>query len=256
MEEIPMSDIRIERHDRVVTVGLDLHILNVLNHELLTEVINLLRPLDLDPDVGCFVVAGRQRLFEADPGVKSVTGEAATGMAVDDCSSLWEEFARLRTPKVAAVDGCALGSGCELATMCDVVIAGESAVFGQPEIKLGAVPGVGGTQRLTRLVGRAKAMDLILTGRAMSAPEAERCGLVSRLVANGQALAEAQQLATVIASYGGATISAAREAVDRALKTSPGDGAPVERRAFAPFTLDQQGRTGKVPNQRPPHFWS
>jgi enoyl-CoA hydratase len=256
MEEIPMSDLKIERHDRVVTIRLDLHILNVLNHELLAEVLDLLRPLDLDPDVGCFVVAGRQRLFERDPDVTSVAGEAAAEMAVDDCSSIWEEFARLRTPKVAAVDGCALGSGCELATMCDVIIAGESAVFGLPEIKLGAVPGIGGTQRLTRLVGRAKAMDLILTGRAMSAPEAERCGLVSRVVANGQALAEAQQLAMVIASYGGVTVDAARESVDRALKTSPGDGAPIQRRTFAPFTLDQQGRTGKVPQQRPPHFWS
>jgi enoyl-CoA hydratase len=162
-------------------------------------------------------------------------------MAAEDYFAGWEEFAALRTPKIAAVNGYALGGGCELAMMCDFIIAGESAVFGQPEIKLGVIPGIGGTQRLTRLVGKAKAMDLVLTGRTMDAAEAERSGLVSRVVPDDRVLDEATEAAEAIASYGRAAVTAAREAVDRALETGLRDGILFERRVFhALFATEDQ----------------
>ncbi|WP_328771786.1 enoyl-CoA hydratase-related protein [Streptomyces sp. NBC_00286] len=238
-----MNNLKIERHGRVVTVRLHRpHVLNALSSELMAELLDVLRPLDRDPDVGCFVVTGSEKVFAAGADIKEMAGKSAVDMAAEDYFAGWEEFAGFRTPKIAAVNGYALGGGCELAMMCDLIIAGESAVFGQPEIKLGVIPGIGGTQRLTRLVGRAKAMDLILTGRTMDAREAESSGLVSRVVPDERVLAEATEAAETIASYGRPAVTAARESVDRALETGLRDGLLFERRVFhALFATEDQG---------------
>ncbi|MDG4861532.1 enoyl-CoA hydratase-related protein, partial [Streptomyces sp. T-3] len=194
-------NLKIDRDDRVVTVRLHRPaVLNALSHDLMTELLDALRPLDRDPDVGCFIVTGSSnRVFAAGADIKEMAGKSAAEMAAEDYFAGWEEFAAFRTPKIAAVNGYALGGGCELAMMCDFILAGESAVFGQPEIKLGVIPGIGGTQRLTRLIGRSKAMDLVLTGRTMDASEAERAGLVARVVPDDRVLEEAMAAAAAIA---------------------------------------------------------
>ncbi|MFI8931210.1 enoyl-CoA hydratase-related protein [Streptomyces sp. NPDC053474] len=240
-----MRNLKIERDGRVVTVRLHRpDVRNALNHDLMTELLDELRPLDRDPDIGCVVVTGSDRVFAAGADIKEMADKSAAWMAAEDYFAGWEEFAALRTPKVAAVNGYALGGGCELAMMCDLVIAGESAVFGQPEVTLGVIPGIGGTQRLPRLVGKAKAMDLVLTGRRMGAAEAERCGLVSRVVPDAHVLAEATEAAAVIASYGRAAVRAAREAVDRALETGLRDGILFERRVFHGLFATEDQREG------------
>ncbi|WP_406329753.1 enoyl-CoA hydratase-related protein [Streptomyces sp. NBC_00203] len=252
-----MNNLKIEQDGGVVTVRLHRpHVLNALSAELLTELLDILRPLDEDPQVGCFVITGSERAFAAGADIKEMAGRTASEMAAEDYFSGWEEFAAFRTPKIAAVNGLALGGGCELAMMCDLIIAGESAAFGQPEIRLGVIPGIGGTQRLTRLVGRAKAMDLILTGRTMDAQEAERAGLVSRVVPDGRVLPEALEAATVIASYGRPAVTAARECVDRALETGLGDGVLFERRVFHGLfaTEDQKEGMSAFLEKRTPVF--
>ncbi|MER6091071.1 enoyl-CoA hydratase-related protein [Streptomyces bluensis] len=252
-----MNTIKLERHDRVVTVRLHRpQVLNALSSELMTELLDALRPLDTDPEVGCFVVTGSEKVFAAGADIREMSGKSAVEMAAEDCFAGWEEFASFRTPRIAAVNGYALGGGCELVMMCDLVIAGESAVFGQPEIKLGVIPGIGGTQRLTRLVGRAKAMDLILTGRTMDAREAERSGLVSRVVPDERVLAEAVQAATAIAGYGTPAVRAARECVDRALETGLTEGTLFERRVFHALfaTQDQKEGMSAFLEKREPNF--
>lgn len=237
-----MNFLKLERHGPVVTVRLHRpEVRNALSSGLLAELLDVLGPLDTDPEVGCFVVTGSDTVFAAGADIREMAGRTAAQMAAEDYFAAWEDFTALRTPKIAAVNGYALGGGCELAMMCDLVIAGQSAVFGQPEIKLGVIPGIGGTQRLTRLVGRAKAMDLILTGRTMDAREAGSCGLVSRVVPDGQVLPEAMEAAATIASYGRAAVTAARECVDQALETGLRDGLLLERRVFhALFATDDQ----------------
>ncbi|WP_411054673.1 enoyl-CoA hydratase-related protein [Streptomyces sp. E11-3] len=251
-------NLKIDRDGRVLTVRLHRPaVRNALSHDLMTELLDTLRPLDRDPEVGCFVVTGSSdKVFAAGADIREMAGRTASEMAADDYFAGWEEFAAFRTPKIAAVSGYALGGGCELAMMCDLVIAGESAVFGQPEIKLGVIPGIGGTQRLTRLVGRAKAMDLVLTGRTMDAAEAERSGLVSRVVPDEAVLDEATRAAAAIASYGRAAVTAAREAVDRALETGLRDGILFERRVFHALfaTEDQSEGMSAFLEKRPPRF--
>ncbi|WP_037675826.1 enoyl-CoA hydratase-related protein [Streptomyces griseus] len=252
-----MNNLKIERDGGVVTVRLHRpHVLNALSCELLDELLDTLRPLDTDPEVGCFVVTGSEKVFAAGADIKEMSGRTAAEMAAEDYFAAWQDFTALRTPKIAAVNGYALGGGCELAMMCDLVIAGESAVFGQPEIKLGVIPGIGGTQRLTRLVGKAKAMDLILTGRTMDAREAEASGLVSRVVPDERVLPEALEAAATIASYGRAAVTAARECVDRALETGLRDGILYERRVFHALfaTEDQKEGMTAFMEKRPPVF--
>ncbi len=249
--------LKTERTGRVVTVRLHRpEVLNALHSGLMRELVDTLTPLDRDPDVGCFVVTGSERVFAAGADIGEMAGKSAVDMAAEDYFAGWDAFAALRTPKVAAVSGYALGGGCELAMMCDVVIAADTARFGQPEVKLGVIPGIGGTQRLTRLVGRAKAMDLVLTGRLMDAGEAERCGLVSRVVPAGRLAAEAAETAAVIASYGKMAVTAAREAVDRALETTLREGILFERRLFHSLfaTADQAEGMRAFLDKRPPTF--
>jgi enoyl-CoA hydratase len=226
-------NLKIERDDRVVTVVLHRpHVGNALSTELMTELIDALQPLDRDPAVGCFVITGSDRAFAAGADIREMAGKSFADMVAEDFFAGWDAFAALRTPKIAAVAGYALGGGCELAMMCDLIFAARGARFGQPEINLGVMPGIGGTQRLTRLIGRAKAMDLILTGRTMDAAEAERAGLVSRVVPDDRLLAEAAEAAAFIASRGRTATRLAREAVGRAEEVSLREGLLFERRAF------------------------
>jgi enoyl-CoA hydratase len=252
-----MNNLKIERDDRVVIVRLHRpEVLNALNSELLAELLDALTPLDRDPEVGCFVITGSERAFAAGADISEMAAKSSVDMFTEDYFAGWDAFAALRTPKIAAVAGYALGGGCELAMMCDFVIAADTAKFGQPEIKLGVIPGIGGTQRLTRLVGKAKAMDLILTGRMMGAEEAERAGLVARVVPADQLLAEAMDTAATIASYSKPTTMVAREAVERALEVGLSEGVLFERRTFHALfaTADQKEGMAAFLAKRPAHF--
>jgi enoyl-CoA hydratase/carnithine racemase len=252
-----LNHIRVEREDRVVTVRLHRpEVLNALSSELMTELVTTLQPLDRDPGVGCFLLTGSERAFAAGADIREMAAKTAGEMFGEDYFAGWEAFTALRTPKVAAVSGYALGGGCELAMMCDLVIAADNAVFGQPEITLGVIPGIGGTQRLTRLVGKAKAMDLILTGRTMDAAEAERSGLVSRVVAAERLMAEATSVARTIAGYGKHATMAARETVDHALEVGLAEGIRYERRVFHALfaTEDQKEGMSAFLEKRPPKF--
>ncbi|MFE9664005.1 enoyl-CoA hydratase-related protein [Streptomyces sp. NPDC005955] len=249
--------LKVERHDRVVTVRLHRpEVRNALNTALLEELLDTLGPLDGDPEVGCFVITGSHGVFASGADIREMAERSAPEMFAADWFARWELFASLRTPKVAAVAGFALGGGCELAMMCDTVIADTTAVFGQPEITLGVIPGIGGTQRLTRLIGKAKAMDLILTGRTMDAAEAERSGLVARLVPAGELDSEAAEFARVIASRSRPAALAAREAVGQALESGLGEGLRYERRVFHSLFAgaDQKEGMRAFLEKRPPQF--
>ncbi|HST80908.1 MAG TPA: enoyl-CoA hydratase-related protein [Kineosporiaceae bacterium] len=225
--------VRIERAGRVITAYLNRpERLNALSSEVMTQLVGALTPFDRDATVGCFVVTGTGRAFAAGADIREMASLTQHDVVTEDYFAGWEAFAALRTPKVAAVNGYALGGGCELAMMCDVVLAADTAVFGQPELALGVIPGIGGTQRLTRLVGRARALDLILTGRRLSAAEAEQWGLVSRVIPADTLLAAAAEIAATIAGFSLPAVTAAREAVDRALETGLREGLLFERRAF------------------------
>ena len=232
----------IEQLGRVVVVRLNRpEALNALNTEVMNEMADRLRPLDRDPGVGCFVITGSERAFAAGADIKEMHNQSYMDMMRDDFFAGWDAFANLRTPRIAAVSGYALGGGCELAMMCDMIFAADSARFGQPEIKLGVIPGMGGSQRLTRLIGKSKAMDMILTGRMMSADDAERAGLVSRVVPAAQLMEETLAAARQIAGYGKPSAMVAREAVDRALEVGLREGILFERRTFhALFATEDQ----------------
>lgn len=255
-----MSDyetIRAERRDRVALITLHRPaVLNALNATLMRELSGLLRELDADPGVGAIVLTGSDRAFAAGADIAELVDRDAADLLADDPFADWDRAAATRTPLIAAVAGHALGGGCELAMLCDVVIAADTACFGQPEIGLGVIPGIGGTQRLTRAVGKAKAMDLILTGRTMDADEAERCGLVSRVVPADRLLDEAMAVAAGIASRSRPVAHAAKEAVNRAFETTLAEGVRFERRSFgALFALDDQteGMTAFL-HKREPDF--
>ncbi len=217
--------------------------LNALNDALMDELGDALKGYDADPGVGCIVITGSDKAFAAgaDIGVLAQHDFVSAYMS-DLITRNWETIRGIRKPVIAAVAGFALGGGCELAMMCDIVIAADSARFGQPEIKLGIIPGAGGTQRLPRAVGKAKAMDLVLTARMMDAAEAERCGLVSRVVAADQLLDEALAAAAAICALGATSVMAAKESVNRAYESTLSDGIMVERRLFHALfgTADQQ----------------
>jgi enoyl-CoA hydratase len=231
-------------------------VLNALSSKVMNELAETLKPLDRDPTVGCFVLTGTEKAFAAGADIKEMVDKSYMDMFHEDFFAGWEKFYSLRTPKIAAVSGFALGGGCELAMMCDIIYASKSAKFGQPEIKLGVIPGMGGSQRLTRLIGRAKAMDMILTGRMMDAEEAERSGLVARVFENDKLIEEAMKAAGTIASYGKASTVAAREAVDRADEVSLREGLLFERRVFHALfaTEDQKEGMAAFVEKRPPNF--
>ena len=231
-------------------------VLNALSSTVMKDLAEALKPLDRDPTVGCIVLSGTEKAFAAGADIKEMAGKSYMDMFHEDFFAGWEDFWSLRTPKIAAVSGFALGGGCELAMMCDIIYASKSAKFGQPEIKLGVIPGMGGSQRLTRLIGKAKAMDMVLTGRMMDAEEAERSGLVARVFENDQLVDEAMKAARTIASYGKAATIAAREAVDRADEVSLREGLLFERRLFHSLfaTEDQKEGMAAFFEKRPANF--
>ena len=257
MTEAQSEPLIVTRDGGVVLVRMNRPgVLNALSSKVMQDLADTLKPLDRDPDVGCIVLTGTEKAFAAGADIKEMAGKPYMDMFHEDFFAGWEEFYRLRTPKIAAVSGFALGGGCELAMMCDIIYAGKSAKFGQPEIKLGVIPGMGGSQRLTRLIGRAKAMDMILTGRMMDAEEAERSGLVARVFENDQLIDEAMKAAKIIASYGKAATVAAREAVDRADEVSLREGLLFERRVFHALfaTEDQKEGMAAFVEKRPANF--
>jgi len=231
--------------------------LNALNSALMDELGAALTAFDADPDIGCIVLTGSEKAFAAGADIGAMaTYTFADVYKSDYITRNWETIRSVRKPVIAAVSGFALGGGCELAMMCDVIIASESAKFGQPEIKLGVIPGAGGMQRLPRAVGKAKAMDMALTGRMMDAAEAERGGLVSRVVADDQLMTEALGAALMICNYSLPSVMAAKEAVNQAFEGSLSEGVRFERRLFHALfaTEDQKEGMDAFINKRKPAF--
>ena len=230
--------------------------LNALNTQLISELNQALGAFEADPEIGAIVLTGSERAFAAGADVKEM--EAMDFMAANrsDFIASWQEVARLRKPIIAAVAGYALGGGCELAMMCDIIIADENAKFGQPEINLGAIPGAGGTQRLTRAVGKAKAMEMVLTGRMMDAEEAERASLVARVVPTTDLLDEALKLAETIAEKSQPMVALAKEAVNVAYETTLAEGIRFERRVFYATFASEDRREGMQAfvEKRTPNF--
>jgi enoyl-CoA hydratase len=206
--------------------------LNALNVAVMNEVTAALAAFDADDSIGCIVLTGSEKAFAAGADIKEMLDVDYPEVFLKDWFAQWERVAAARKPTVAAVAGYALGGGCELAMLCDIIIAADTARFGQPEIKLGVIPGIGGTQRLTRQIGKAKAMEMILTGRMMDAEEAERAGLVARIVPAAELLAEAMKSAEAIAAMSLPSVLLAKEAVNRAYESTLGEGVRFERRAF------------------------
>ena len=216
--------------------------LNALNGQLMDELTAALDAAEADPSVGCMVITGSDRAFAAGADIKEMASKSYADVYGEDfITRNWERASRCRKPVIAAVAGFALGGGCELAMMCDFIIAAENAKFGQPEINLGVSPGAGGTQRLTRFIGKSKAMDMILTGRMMDAAEAERCALVSRVVPVDQLLPTVLEVAKKIAALSPNAVKLTKEMVNAAYETPLGQGIMLERRLFhSLFAFDDQ----------------
>ncbi len=215
--------------------------LNALNSALIGELNTAVAAFEADANIGCIVVTGSEKAFAAGADIKEMANKSYMDVFLGDFAGDQDHIARARKPVIAAVAGFALGGGCELAMQCDMIIAADNAKFGQPEIKLGVIPGIGGTQRLTRAVGKSKAMDLVLTGRMMDAAEAERSGLVTRVVPVERLMDEAMKMAETIASMGLPSVLAAKEAVNAAFETTLAQGVRFERRVFhALFATDDQ----------------
>ncbi len=231
--------------------------LNALNEQLMDELGSALTDFDLDDCIGCVILTGSEKAFAAGADISAMAKFSFADVYKNDyITRNWEQVRNIRKPVIAAVSGFALGGGCELAMMCDFIIAADNAKFGQPEIKLGIIPGAGGTQRLPRAVGKAKAMDMALTGRMMDAQEAERSGLVSRVVPLDKLMDEALAAALMICSFSQPSVMAAKEAVNRAFESGLSDGVMFERRLFhAMFATDDQkeGMDAFI-NKRKPKF--
>ena len=215
--------------------------LNALNSAVLAEVLAAMQIFEANPRIGAMVITGSEKAFAAGADIKEMQSKTYVDAYLEDFFGGWEQFTRIRKPIIAAVAGYALGGGCELAMMCDFIIAADNAKFGQPEITLGVIPGMGGSQRLTRFVDKSKAMDMCLTGRMMDAAEAERSGLVSRVVPMGELLEEALKAAAKIAEFSLPAVMMAKEAVNRSYETTLAEGLRFERRLFhSMFALDDQ----------------
>ncbi|QIS17999.1 enoyl-CoA hydratase [Nocardia terpenica] len=256
-----MSDfetILLERRGRVALITLNRpKALNALNFQVLADMTAALDELGADENIGAVVITGSEKAFAAGADIKEMQTRSYMDVFLSDHFAGWDRlFTGFRKPTVAAVAGYALGGGCELAMMCDILIAADTAKFGQPEIKLGVIPGMGGSQRLTRAVGKAKAMDLILTGRNMDAAEAERAGLVARVVPAAELVSTAVEAAETIASLSLPAVMIAKEAVNRSFETTLAEGVRFERRVFHSLfaTEDQkEGMTAFV-EKRPADF--
>jgi enoyl-CoA hydratase len=244
-----------ERRGRIAIATLNRpEALNALNLDVMRNLASQFGALDNDPGIGCFVITGSAKAFAAGADVKEMAPLTFPEAYLADWFAGWEAFARLRTPIVAAVAGFALGGGCELALMCDIVIAAETAKFGQPEVKIGVIPGMGGSQRLTRAVGKAKASDMILTGRMIDAAEAERCGLAARVVPADRLLDEAMAVADSIAALGKLAAIAAKEAIGRSFETPLAEGLRFERlliQALFSTTDQKEGMKAFIEKRKP-----
>lgn len=230
--------------------------LNALNAQVMWDVVGALTMLDTDDEIGCMVITGSQKAFAAGADIKEMQNLDFIDAFMGDSFAGWEGVNGIRKPVIAAVSGYALGGGCELAMMCDFIIAAENAQFGQPEITLGIIPGIGGTQRLTRAVGKAKAMEMCLTGRRIDAAEAERIGLVARVVPTESLLEEALATAQTIASMPRAAAMLVKECVNRTQETSLSEGVRFERRAIHALfgTEDQREGMAAFIEKRKPQF--
>ena len=234
--------ILVERRDRVGLITLNRpKQLNALNSQLARETLTALKEFDADPKIGAIVITGSSRAFAAGADIEEMAEKSFTEFYMDDFLSPWDEVSSISKPIIAAVGGFALGGGCELALLCDFIIASEDAQFGNPEIKLGILPGIGGSQRLTRSVGKALAMDLVLTGRNIDAQEAKQVGIVARVVAAKDLMQTAIEAAHTIAGYNAPAVKLAKRAVNMALETPLAEGLRAERLYFqAAFATDGQ----------------
>jgi len=252
-----MQTITFEQHGRVAVVTLNRpDSLNALNAQVMMELSGLIDDIDRNRDIAVTVITGAGRAFAAGADIKEMADKSVADMYLNDWFAGWDRFAAARKPVIAAVNGFALGGGCELAMMCDLIIASDKAKFGQPEIKLGVTPGMGGSVRLTKAVGKARAMDLILTGRMIDAAEADRIGLVSRVVPHDDLMTVAMDAANTIAGYGLPAILAAKEMVARALELPVTEGVRFERRLFMSLfaTEDQKEGMAAFSEKRPAVF--
>ncbi|MER7797023.1 enoyl-CoA hydratase-related protein [Microbacterium sp. NPDC096154] len=257
MTDSTYETIRTEVRGRVAWITLDRpQALNALNGQVMRDIVAAATAFDADEGIGAIVVTGSERAFAAGADIKEMEGLNGRDVAVGDRFQGWQTFADVRTPVVAAVAGYALGGGCELAMMCDIILAAETAKFGQPEITLGVIPGMGGTQRLLRAVGYYKAAELVLSGRMIDAAEAERIGLVSRIVPADELLAEAEKLAATIAEKPLPALYAAKAALDAALESPLREGLRLEKHLFASMfdTEDQKEGMAAFREKRAPEF--
>jgi enoyl-CoA hydratase len=249
--------VRVERDERIAVVTLDRpKQLNALSAQLMNELVGALEELDADPEVRCIVLAGNERAFAAGADIEEMVDASAMDMLAQRRVGQWDAIRTLRTPLVAAVSGWCLGGGCELAMACDLIVASETARFGQPETGLGIIPGAGGTQRLTRALGKAKAMDVILTGRFLNAREAERAGLIARVVAQEAWLEETKSVARAIASKGPVAQQLAKAAVNRAFDSTLEVGLDYERKQLYLAFASEDAREGlrAFTEKRTPEF--
>jgi enoyl-CoA hydratase len=252
------ENILVERQGKVGLIRLNRpKALNALNDQLMDELGHALKAFDADEGVGCIVITGNEKAFAAGADIGAMAGYTYMDVYKGGyISRNWEQIRHIRKPVIAAVGGYALGGGCELAMMCDFIIAAENAKFGQPEVKLGTMPGAGGTQRLPRAISKSKAMDMCLTARMMDAAEAERAGLVSRIVPDGKLLEEALAAAATIADFSLPVVMMIKDAVNRAYETTLAEGVQYERRMFhSTFaTEDQKEGMGAFLEKRPAKF--
>jgi enoyl-CoA hydratase len=252
------ENIQTEIKDRVGIIRLNRpKALNALCADLVRELGLALDAFEADRAIGCIILTGSEKAFAAGADIKEMKEKSYQDVFLQDFITVgWEKVSQVRKPIIAAVAGYALGGGCEMAMMCDFIIAADNARFGQPEITLGTIPGAGGTQRLPRFVGKSKAMDMVLTGRMMDAAEAERCGLVSRVVPLAQLMDDALATAEKIAGMSLLATMVAKEAVNRAFETPLAEGARFERRVFATLfaTADQKEGMAAFVEKRPPKF--
>ena len=232
-----------EQRGRVATITLNRpEALNALGSELAAEVADAVRRYDADEGVGAIIITGSERAFAAGADITQMAAKTYRDLAVDGLFAAWDDVVAAKTPLIAAVAGFALGGGCELAMMCDIILAADNARFGQPEIQLGIMPGAGGSQRLTRAVGKAKAMEMCLTGRNLNAEEADRYGLVSRVVPLADLMSEAMKVADTISELSLPSVMMTKESVNRAFETTLAEGIRFERRLFQALfaTADQK----------------
>jgi enoyl-CoA hydratase len=256
-QDLTFSTLLLEIHGRVALITLNRpEALNALNAQLIDDLNSALDRLEKDPAIGCLILTGSAKAFAAGADIKEMADLSYPSIYLDNLFSASDQVASRRKPIIAAVSGFALGGGCELAMMCDFILAADNARFGQPEIKLGVLPGMGGTQRLTRAVGKAKAMELCLTGRLMDAAEAESAGLVARVVPQSGLLDEALKVATQIAEMSLPAAMMVKESINRAFEVSLAEGVRFERRVFhAAFaTEDQKEGMSAFIDKRPAQF--